>query len=490
MRRIPLVGWLGRHRKLMFISFILFMHVVGALTSIRAILETRTSQGAIAWAVSLNAFPYLSVPAYWILGQSRFDNYDMMRHREFVAENETAQQLLKQVAEEGLLSQPKTSRDIQRARLLQSLAKQPFTNYNDADLLIDGEATFEAIFEGIASAKDYILIQFYIWRDDDLGQRFKDALLAKASEGVRVYALYDSLGSFELSNEYLEELRSGGVDIRGFSTTKGAGNRFRINMRNHRKIVLIDGHTAYVGGSNIGDEYLGKHPVLTPWRDTHVAIRGPVVLGVQISFFEDWRWVAKTVPELNWTFEKAPTGDMAALCLPTGPADDLETASLFFLDAINAAEERLWIVSPYFVPDEQLMSALQLAALRGVDVRILIPENPDHQLVYLSSFSYLEEAEKSGVKLYRYLPGFLHQKVMLIDDRASAIGTCNFDNRSMRLNFEITMIVINEDFASEVEAMLEQDFAVSRRVVATEYTDRHWWFRFQVRAARLMAPIQ
>ncbi len=466
------------------------MHTVGALTSVRAILETRTSQGAIAWAVSLNAFPYLAVPTYWVLGQSRFDNYDVLRHRQFIAENEIAQELVKQVVDDGLLSQPTASRDIQRARLLQSLAKQPFTNFNDAELLIDGEATFDAILEGIASAEDYILVQFYIWRDDELGQRIKDALLSKAAEGVRVYALYDALGSLDLTTEYLEELKRGGVDIRGFSTTKGVGNRFRVNFRNHRKIVLVDGRVAYVGGSNIGVEYLGQHPVLTPWRDTHVAVRGPVVLGVQISFMEDWQWVAETTPELNWSFEKAPTGDMAALCLPTGPADDLETASLFFLDAINAAEERLWIVSPYFVPDEQLMSALQLAALRGVDVRVLIPENPDHQLVYLSSFSYLEEAEKSGVKLFRYLPGFLHQKVMLIDDRASAIGTCNFDNRSMRLNFEITMIIIDEAFASEVEAMLEQDFAVSRRVVASEYTDRHWWFRFKVRAARLMAPIQ
>jgi len=487
---MPLVGWMGHHRKTVFVSFILFMHFVGALTSVRAILETRTSQGAIAWAVSLNAFPYLSVPAYWILGQSRFENYDVIRHREFVDENEKAQTLIQQLSEEGLLSEPETRGDIERARLLQSLAKQPFTNYNDAELLIDGEATFDAIFEGIASAEEYILIQFYIWRDDELGQRLKKALLERAADGVRVFALYDSLGSLDLSTAYLEELRSGGVDIRGFSTTKGSGNRFRVNFRNHRKIVLVDGRIAYVGGSNVGVEYLGQHPVLTPWRDTHVAVTGPVVLGVQVSFLEDWQWVADSTPELNWVPEKSETGDMPALCLTSGPADDLETATLFFLDAINAAEERLWIVSPYFVPDEQLLSALQLAALRGVDVRILIPENPDHQLVYLSSFSYLEEAEKCGVKLYRYLPGFLHQKVMLVDDRAAAVGTCNFDNRSMRLNFEITMIFIDEEFAADVEAMLEQDFAVSRRVVATEYTDRHWWFRFQVRAARLMAPIQ
>jgi cardiolipin synthase len=324
----------------MFVTFIIFMHVLGALTSIRAVFETRTSQGAIAWVVSLNTFPYVSVPAYWVLGKSKFEHYDVLRHRDFIDQNETARRLVRQLAEDGLLSTPETKRDAHRARLLQSLAKQPFTNFNEAELLIDGEATFEAIFEGIASAQDYILVQFYIWRADDLGQRLKDALLAKAVEGVRVYALYDALGSLELSEAYLAELRDGGVDIRPFTTTKGSGNRFRINFRNHRKIVLVDGRVAYVGGSNVGVEYLGHHPVLTPWRDTHVAVRGPAVLGVQVSFFEDWHWVTQSSPTLNWEPQKASEGDMAALCLTSGPADDLETATLFFLDAINAADER------------------------------------------------------------------------------------------------------------------------------------------------------
>ena len=179
-----------------------------------------------------------------------------------------------------------------------------------------------------------------------------------------------------------------------------------------------------------------------------------------------------------------------ALCLPTGPADELETCTLFFLDAINTAKHRLWIVSPYFVPDEQLLSALQLAALRGVDVRILIPENPDQILVYWSSFSYLEDAEEAGVKIYRYQPGFLHQKVMLIDDDVAAIGTANFDNRSMRLNFEITMLLVHPEFARDVEAMLVEDFANSREVTAADYKDASFWFRVLVRVSRLMAPVQ
>ncbi|MCG8652103.1 MAG: phospholipase D-like domain-containing protein, partial [Pirellulales bacterium] len=177
-------------------------------------------------------------------------------------------------------------------------------------------------------------------------------------------------------------------------------------------------------------------------------------------------------------------------CIPTGPADRLETGTLWFLHQINSAQKRLWIVSPYFVPDEQLMSAFQLAALRGVDVRIIIPRNPDHMHVYLSSLSYLHEAAQAGVKIYRYQPGFLHQKVALIDDDVACVGTANLDNRSMRLNFEITMLIVDQEFADDVEQMLQNDLEHSKLASPTEYSARSLPFRLLVRIMRLLAPIQ
>lgn len=482
--------WAGKRRARLKYAFVLIMHLLGAVTSVQAVMATRTSQGAIAWVISLNTFPYVAVPAYWVLGQTKFDGYDMMRHGQMLAESEVRNEALEILRREGMLVEGETDRERRQVELLENLALLPLTRQNDVELLIDGKETFDAIFDSIGKAEEYILVQFYIIRADELGNKLKDALLAKAAEGVRVYLLYDGLGSMGLTKAYLQALNDGGVETARFSTTKGPGNRFRINFRNHRKIVVVDGKEAFVGGHNVGDEYVGKDPVLTPWRDTHVRVRGPVVLEAQVTFAEDWRWATETVPELNWVPEKAPAGDTIALCLPTSPADELETATLFFLSAINAAEERIWIVSPYFVPDEQLMSALQLAALRGVEVRILIPENPDQMLVYLSSFSYLEEAEKAGVEIYRYEPGFLHQKVMLIDNHTATIGTANFDNRSMRLNFEVTMMFVNEAFAQEVEAMLDHDFAASRLVSSREFSDKALPFRFVVRAARLLAPVQ
>lgn len=490
-------SWLERHVGTLISAFVLVMQVLGFVTSIRAIMETRTSQGAIAWGISLNTFPYVAVPAYWVFGQSKFADYDVVRRKNILASSETGRATARVLEDQEMLLVPETEYQQHQAALLEQLAKLPITRYNDADLLVDGKATFDAIFAGLESATDYILVQFYIMRADELGQKLKRVLIQKALAGVKVYVLYDEMGS-KLTKPYIDELRAAGVLIFPFNTTQGKGNRFRLNFRNHRKIVVVDGRIAYVGGSNVGDEYLGKHPTLTPWRDTHVAVRGPVVQFVQVSFVEDWLWAVGSTPnwqqgeerELDWTPNKAPEGDTLALCLPTGPADDLETCTLFTLHAINSAKERLWIVSPYFVPDEQLMSALQLAGLRGVDVRILIPENPDQNLVYWSSFSYLHDAEQAGVKIFRYQKGFLHQKVMLIDDEAATIGTVNFDNRSMRLNFEITMLIGDKDFAKEVEAMLAEDFANSHQVHATDFSEASFWFKLVVRVARLLAPIQ
>ncbi len=473
------------------LTLIFIIHILGALTSIHAVMTARTAQGATAWVISLNTFPLVAVPAYCVFGQTKFAGYDLIRHTRMLADSSDMKKTLKILDENDMLIQGANDLENRQIRLHENLALLPLTRHNDVKLLIDGEATFNAIFDSIRCAKKYILIEFYIIRADGLGNRLKDALIAKATEGVDVFVLYDDVGSINLSRSYLDELEAAGIKTSGFTTTRGLGNRFRLNFRNHRKIVIVDGEEAFIGGHNVGDEYLGKDPKLSPWRDTHVQLRGPVVLEAQLTFVEDWHWATQVpLPTLNWTPGKAPHGDSIALCLPTGPADQLESATLFFLNAINSATQRIWIVSPYFVPDEQLMSALQLAALRGVDVRILIPEKPDQILVYLSSFSYLEETEKAGVKIYRYQPGFLHQKVMLVDHQTATVGTANFDNRSMRLNFEVTVMVVDKEFAAEVEKMLTADFSSSRQISADDFNNKSFPFRLAVRAARLLSPVQ
>ncbi|MGZ7081377.1 MAG: phospholipase D-like domain-containing protein, partial [Thermoanaerobaculia bacterium] len=298
-------------------------------------------------------------------------------------------------------------------------------------------------------------------------------------------------GSYDLPKKCVKRMLAAGIDVRGFHTVGGRANRFQLNFRNHRKIVVVDGHTAWVGGHNFGDEYLGRDPKVGFWRDTHLRVEGPVVQTVQVSFIEDWHWADGKFPDLNWDPQPAPNGARRAiLCLPSGPADELESCTLFFIAAISGATSRLWIASPYFVPDEQFITALQLAALRGVDVRILIPEHSDNLLVSLSAWSYLEELEIVGIQMWRHQRGFMHQKVTLIDDEYCTIGTANFDNRSFRLNFEVTMAVADRDLAAQVRLMLEDDFAHAERVTAAQLRRRSLPFRFAVQAARLAAPVQ
>jgi cardiolipin synthase len=470
-------------KRLIVTIAIVVLHVLGFLSSIHSIMSTRTSQGAIAWAVSLNTFPYVAVPAYWILGRSKFQGYVTARQQGDLEVQYIVESAGREIADVVVDVPPDGP-----ARAAVQLAELPAVRGNTVKLLIDGEETFSSIFEGIEAAEDYVLVQFFIVKDDGLGRELQSRLIAKAREGVRVYFLYDEVGSYKLPRRYINELREAGVNAAAFHSRKGPRNRFQINFRNHRKIVVADGHTAWIGGHNVGDEYLGKGE-LGPWRDTHLKIEGPAALAAQLSFYEDWHWATDEIPVFGWTPQHISEDGVDTLIIPSGPADRLETAGLMFVHAINSAQKRIWIASPYFVPDEAVMSALLLAGLRGVDVRILIPDQPDHLLVYLAAFSYFDEAGSTGVKFYRYSEGFLHQKAVIIDDRVSAIGTANFDNRSFRLNFEITAFVADEEFAAEVEKMFLDDFERSRQMQPGDYDDRSFWFKLAVRLARLTSPL-
>jgi len=298
--------------------------------------------------------------------------------------------------------------------------------------------------------------------------------------------LFDGVGSHDLPRHYVETLRAGGVAIHPFATRRWR-NRFQLNFRNHRKIVVVDGARAFVGGLNVGDEYLGLKPPLAPWRDTHLELQGPVVTDLQQLFAEDWQWITGAPPPLL----ASPPGDgnASVLVVASGPADLQETCSLFFTAAINAASERIWLSTPYFVPDHAVLAALRLAVLRGVDVRVLIPARPDHHTVFLASTLHAHHALRAGIRMFRYQPGFLHQKALLIDHDSAAIGSMNLDSRSFRLNFEVTALVVDRAFAAEVGAMLEADFARSLPVEEREYDDAPYLRRVAMHVARLFDPL-
>ena len=488
------------------------IHGLGILFAIHAVMYARTSQGAIAWALSLIFFPYVAIVLYLVFGRQKFHGYVEARR---MGDREI-DHLADHLADKLQSCRLDFSGDRQRFHALEHLSLFPFTTGNTARLLIDGTATFDAIFAAIDAAQSYLLIQFFIFRDDSLGRGLRDRLVTKALQGVRVFLLYDEIGCVRLPRGFFAPLRQAGGRVHAFNASRGWRYRFQINFRNHRKIVIADGLVAYVGGHNVGTEYLGQAQRFGPWRDTHVELRGPAIAAVHWSFLEDWYWAtgeifnlapahgadvsstprtpAVAAPRVDSDAKIAPSKSegcpCAALAIPTGPADDLAICTLMFLQAISAARTRLWITSPYFVPDETLFDALQLAALRGVDVKIMLPAKPDHLLVYLSSFSYLQSAEKVGIKCYRYQGGFLHQKVMLVDDDLAAVGTANLDNRSMRLNFELTVLFADRPFVAQVARMLEEDFSRCQRATPGDLDRRSRAFRIAVRIARLLSPIQ
>ena len=475
------------HSPYFFGYLIGLIHLLGLVAAVHAVLTVRTAQGSIAWALSLMFVPYLTLIPYLVFGRRTFDAYIQAR-RQANQEMHTAIADLnwRPWVEEALAA--RNSQAYASLRAMPKLGRMPCLANNQVALLINGKETFDAIFAAIREAKQIVLVQFFIIHDDKIGRALQALLLEKARQGVQVYVLYDSVGSHSLPRHYSTALREGGVQIKAFATRSGLFNRFQVNFRNHRKIVVVDGIKGFIGGHNVGDEYLGGNPELSPWRDTHVAISGPVIACLQESFAEDWFWASRELPPLILpeTYE-----DDGVLCqlLASGPADAQETCSLFFVEAIHAANERVWITTPYFIPDEAVFAALRLAVLRGVDVRILLPSRPDHKIVYAASSLFAFQAVRAGVRMFRYGPGFLHQKVVLVDHEISAIGSANMDNRSFRLNFEVMLLTVDSEFATQVETMLEADFAVSRELTVEDSRETNRLIKLGMRVARLISPI-
>jgi cardiolipin synthase A/B len=477
--------WIQSVKKHWIISTLAIAHFLGLFSSVDALIDTRTAPGAVAWIVSLNTFPVVSVPAYWVFGRSKFNGY-------VIGRRDTDSQLHDAIAKKMALVESFSVRDFSShldLTAMERLAKLPTLAGNDVELLTDGQHTFQSIFDGIRSANHYLLVQFYIVRDDVIGGEFSRLMQERARAGVEVHFLYDEIGSYQLPQSYLSELRSAGVHVRPFHSTRGSGNQFQMNFRNHRKILIADGRVGWVGGNNIGDEYLGNNPRFGVWRDTHLKLTGPAVFGLQLSFLEDWYWASGEILEYDWKPSKANERNLPVLVLPSGPADRFETASLMVQLALSNAQSRIWIASPYFVPDEGVQSAMKLAALRGVDVRILIPEKPDNPLLYFAAYAFLGPLLEAGVNVHRYHGGFLHCKTILVDDKAATVGTVNLDNRSFRLNFEITTWVYDQDFAEEMASKYQHDFSHSHLMTVNDVYERHWWFRLVSRAAYLLAPV-
>ncbi len=463
-----------------FILALTALEIVAFWFAWRAVSSARTSQGAIGWVVFLISAPYLGVPMYLFLGHHKFKDYLIARR--------DSEDVIEGLKSFKSANAPENSPSFP-AEAFEKISEMPAARGNNMTLLVDGQATFDAIFAAIDSAETYVLVQFYIIRDDALGLALQNRLIAAAARGVTVRLMFDAVGSTKLPPAYHQHLREAGVQVVDPKTTRGPKSRFQVNLRNHRKTVVVDGKVGFTGGLNVGDEYMGLDPKFGAWRDTHVELHGPIVSQLQLIFAEDWHWATSEIliGDLNWEAPYAKE-DMTAMIVPTGPGDEMETGALFFFSAISAATRRVWIASPYFVPDKDVLTALKHAALRGLDVRILVPEVIDHKIPWLAAHAYFDEVRAAGVHIWRYQPGFMHQKVVLVDDDFAAIGTSNLDNRSFRLNFEAMAAFFDPRPAAATAAMLENDFEHAI-LLDKSLSEQPRHIRIGAPIARLFAPV-
>lgn len=468
------------------------VYLIGFASAIDAVMNTRTPQGTTAWVFALATIPLVAIPLYFILGRSRFDDY-VEALRDFDSEiadglEEASHGALKPFLLDG--DNNAEGREVGEMAAFDRMATVPFTTGNHIELLIDGDATFKALFAGIDAAETYVLAQFYIIHDDRIGTQFKERLIAAAQRGVEVRLMYDTIGSIKLPRSYRRELDAAGVIVCPFSGPRNWLKKLRLNFRNHRKIVVCDGTVAFAGGLNVGDEYLGRDDEIGNWRDTHLRVTGPVVQGLQLSFARDWFYgTREEIDGLVWEPTPSTEANQTALVLASGPADEIETCGLLYAHAIESAEERIWIATPYFVPDGRVLGALQLAALRGVDVRIIMPRTSDSIFFKWVPYAYLDDVAKTGVKVFLYEDGFMHQKVALVDRDFAAVGTANFDNRSFRLNFEATVVARDEGVCDRVARMLERDLESATEIGLEDIEDKSFGFRLAANATRMLAPV-
>jgi cardiolipin synthase A/B len=376
------------------------------------------------------------------------------------------------------------------SELALSLGADPLLPDNRVDLYHEGQLAYDAMLTDIAKAQHHVHMEMFIFRYDEIGQQFVEALTERAKAGVQVRFLYDAVGSWRLRRKLFEALCAAGGCAEPFLPVQPLRRRLQINLRNHRKILIIDGKVGFTGGLNIGGEYVGRNPFFGPWRDTFLRLEGPSVSSMQRIFLEDWDFSTSDTRRDPGLFPPAPdAGDAEVQVIWSGPDQELKLIREVYFAAITRARSRIWIASPYFVPDAGLLDALCLAARSGVDVRLLCPFRPDKWVAFLAARFYWADLFGAGIKIYQYTAGFMHAKVLLVDDEWASVGTANFDHRSLRLNFELTCVIESKEVIHGLIEQFVKDFAVSIRVNPGQFAARPFVSRVAENAARLASPL-
>jgi cardiolipin synthase len=452
------------------------------------LLENRNPVRSLSWLLMMIFVPYAGLLLYLIFGMNMPKNHLIQR--------KSIRNVPRQPIASPALEQPSNYEmdisSIKLSRLLYNNGNSPAYGANKIEALSSGESSFESIFEAIRKAKNHIHIEFFIFADDRISNQLRELLIKKSQEGVRVRMIYDYWGSLALtfSRKYLKSLRDAGVYVKPFLPLRIRLSRSKINYRNHRKIIIIDGKIGFTGGLNVADRYIYGNR-LGQWRDTLVRLEGSVVHGLQMLFLADWYFVdSKFIDDTKYFPEPEIFAKKNLIqVVACGPDTDWQTISQAFSHAIMNAQKYIFIQTPYFVPPETINSCVQMAALSGVDVRLMIPQKSDTAFTHIGTYSFLGRLLEAGVRVFRYKDGFLHSKATVIDDNISIVGSANIDERSFTQNFEANVVIYETATAEYLKSLFIRDLKQCEELTLETWTARSNRQKLKEALVRLFSPL-
>lgn len=478
------------------ITVLSVVNLIIALTII--FLERKDPSATLAWIMILFLVPVAGIIFYFLFSQNiaRQRIFRLTKYEKSVIDQALSWQIQDMQNGEFVFVNSEAEKWRSMIRLHQNYAKSFLTQDNKIEMLTNGNQMLDALLRDIGEAKYVVSVEYYIVKNDSAGRALLDALTAKAAEGVEVRLLMDAMGSRQFSDRHLEPFKQAGGKFAFFFPIRVKLFKLKIfslkfNYRNHRKLVVIDNRIGYLGGFNIGKEYLGKMKKIGYWRDTHLRLRGSCVQDMNARFILDWRFASKEKIVISQAYYSEPeqAGVTGVQIVASGPDSSREEVKHGYLKMISSARKNIYIQTPYFVPDASILDSLKMAALSGVDVRVMIPCKPDHMFVYWATYFYSAVLLKAGAKIYVYDNGFLHAKTMAVDGEVASIGSANFDIRSFRLNFEANAFVYDADEAGKLESSFKADIAHCHELTEELYRSRSLLIKFKEGVARLLSNL-
>ena len=456
--------------------------------------QRRNPKTVWAWLLLLYFIPILGFVLYLIIGQD-FYKTRMFKAKDIEGDLKYAVRKQEETIYKRRLKLHDPVMDNYRDIILYNLeaGQAVLTDNNDIRIYTDGKEKFRALYNEIKAAKKYIHIQYYIFRNDELWQAIEPLLIEKAKQGIEVRVLFDSMGCRGMKNKDWVHLEESGIEVAEFFPALLGKLQLRVNYRNHRKIVVIDGRIGFVGGFNVGREYLGLDKKFGYWRDTHLCIEGAAVTALAVRFILDWNYAAKENLFAHDNLFEIPVyernGNDPVQIISSGPDSPTKIIHDNYLRLIHSAKDHVYIQTPYFIPDDSILDALKIAARSGVDVRVMIPCKPDHPFVYWATYSYIGELVDAGAKCYTYDNGFLHAKTLVVYGNVACVGTANMDYRSFGLNFEVNAVIYSRSTTAKLERAFENDMTLSTQITRKVYDGRSLLIKFKEQISRLLSPL-